>query len=525
MKRFIIFLITLSLAGCSFYQRTPPIFIPPVGHTPTPETPLPDQLPTEVGSPEGTPEVAEEFTPTPTIFIPPTETLVPTPNVQREPIVYHAQAGDSLSVVATHFGVSTDQIQSNVELPVTSFINPGTLLAIPQVLVNTTSGVHLLPDSEFVFSRAVTDSDFPTDVVSFVNQAGGYLSQPREYDNTTLTHGGEIVQQIAQNNSINPYLLLALLEYQSHWVYGEPQNLAEMKYPLGYIDYDEAGLVHQLRWAVNQLSIGYYGWREGRLTEIYLRSSQNPASEVTARVEPSLNAGTVALQYYFSQIFESDEWIQALDDDTGFITTYEEMFGSPENRTQYEPLFSHDLTQPELILPFTPGTVWNYTGGPHGAWEREGSWSAIDFAPSGFKGQCSRSFSYVTASAPGLVVRAEDGIVTVNLNYNNNEHSGWVLLYLHIATEGRLVEAGDEVSVGDKLGHPSCEGGISTGTHVHMARKYNGEWMTADGPIPFILSGWRVHNGAAAYKGSLSKPGEGLVIASSFSAPGSQIQR
>jgi murein DD-endopeptidase MepM/ murein hydrolase activator NlpD len=124
-----------------------------------------------------------------------------------------------------------------------------------------------------------------------------------------------------------------------------------------------------------------------------------------------------------------------------------------------------------------------------------------------------------------LVVRAEDGIVTINLNYNNNEHSGWVLLYLHIATEGRLVEAGDEVNVGDKIGHPSCEGGISTGTHVHMARKYNGEWMTADGPIPFVLSGWRVHNGATAYKGSLSKPGEGLVIASSFSAPGSQIRR
>ena len=124
-----------------------------------------------------------------------------------------------------------------------------------------------------------------------------------------------------------------------------------------------------------------------------------------------------------------------------------------------------------------------------------------------------------------MVVRAEEGVVTINLVFIDNEHSGWVLLYLHIASDGRLVEAGDEVEAGDKLGHPSCEGGISTGTHVHVARKDNGEWVTADGPIPFVLNGWRVHNGAAAYKGSLSKPGEGLVIASSFSAPGSQIKR
>jgi len=525
VKRILLSLLILSLTGCSLYYKPPPIFVPPVGYTATPETPLADLSPTHNPNLQSSATPTNDFIPTPTVFIPPTETLVPTPNVQRDPIVYHAQAGDTLAVVATHFGVGKDQIQSNVTLPETSFINPGTLLVIPQVLINTTASEHLLPDSEFVYSRAITDSDFPTDVVSFVEQAGGYLSQPREYEHTMLTNGGEIVKQIAQNNSINPFLLLALLEYQSHWVFGQPQNLAQLKYPMGYIDYDDDGLVHQLRWAVNQLSIGYYGWREGRLTEIVLENSQNPASDVTARIEPGLNAGTVALQYYFSQIYESDEWIQALDDDTGFITRYEDMFGSPENRSQYEPLFSHDLIQPSLELPFTPGTVWNYTGGPHGAWEREGSWSAIDFAPSGFGGECSRSLAYVTASAPGLVVHAQDGVIVINLDYNNNEHSGWVLLYLHIATDGRLVNAGDEVNIGDKLGHPSCEGGLSTGTHVHMARKYNGEWMTADGPIPFVISGWRVHKGAVPYKGSLTKSGEVVVTASSFSAPGSQISR
>jgi hypothetical protein len=36
-----------------------------------------------------------------------------------------------------------------------------------------------------------------------------------------------------------------------------------------------------------------------------------------------------------------------------------------------------------------------------------------------------------------------------------------------------------------------------------MARKYNGEWVLADGPLPFDLDGWISHGGVRPYKGSL----------------------
>jgi LysM repeat protein len=147
VRKFFIALVAFSLVGCSLYQKTPPIFVPPVGYTTTPETSAPNGSPTEISNTGTTLSPTEESEPTPTLFIPPTDTPVPTPNVQREPILYRAQAGDSLSVVATHFGVSKDQIQSNEELPEFSFINPGTMLVIPQVLINTTSNEHLLPDS------------------------------------------------------------------------------------------------------------------------------------------------------------------------------------------------------------------------------------------------------------------------------------------------------------------------------------------------------------------------------------------
>ena len=59
---------------------------------------------------------------------------------------------------------------------------------------------------------------------------------------------------------------------------------------------------------------------------------------------------------------------------------------------------------------------------------------------------------------------------------------------------------------------PSCEGGVATGTHLHIARKYNGEWILADGALPFVLSGWRVYAGDRPYQGKLVK-GDKVITA------------
>ena len=51
-----------------------------------------------------------------------------------------------------------------------------------------------------------------------------------------------------------------------------------------------------------------------------------------------------------------------------------------------------------------------------------------------------------------------------------------------------------------------------TGTHLHFARKYNGEWVIADGPLPFVLSGWTVYAGEKPYQGKLVK-GDKVITA------------
>jgi LasA protease len=90
------------------------------------------------------------------------------------------------------------------------------------------------------------------------------------------------------------------------------------------------------------------------------------------------------------------------------------------------------------------------------------------------------------------------------LDYDGNEYSGWTILYMHLESRDR-VAAGKKVMLAERLGHPSCEGGYSNGTHVHVARRFNGEWIAADGPIPFVLSGWVASGTGYEYDGYLNK--------------------
>jgi len=423
--------------------------------------------------------------------------------VNTAPILYYSQAADTLRVVAVRFGVKPTEISSPEPVPETTFINPGQLLIIPRRLSNTTSSQHILPDSEVVFSPSAVN--FNTQ--DFADQAGGYLKSFDEWHKSTGNQSGaSIIQRVALENSINPRLLLALLEFHSHWVYGSPADQDQIDYPLGRIQPSVKGLYNQLVWAVNQLSIGYYAYREGRLTEIRFSDG------VTTRLAPDLNAGTAALQYYFAQLYDSSKWLEVLDVQSGFPALHASMFGDPWERARtVEPLFPAGITQPPLTLPFGRNWVWSYTGGPHGAWEHDGAYAALDFAPGSNESGCVESQAWVVAAAAGLVVRSGPGLVVLDLDGDGHEQTGWVLVYLHVATKDRI-PLGSWVAANDPLGHASCEGGMATGTHVHVARKFNGEWVPADGPLPFNLGGWIAHSTSSlAYKGTLTRDGVTLV--------------
>ncbi len=482
-------------------------------------TPLPPTQP-EPGNPT---EQAPEIAPTQTQVAEPVQGAQiagsqPTPTaseINTAPILYYTQAADTLPVVAVRFGVHPQEISSPDPIPEGALLPPNQLLIIPRRQMNTTSSQRLLPDSEVVDSPSTIDFD----VAAFAKEAGGYLSTHSDWlQSTKTTTGADVIERVALENSINPRLLVALLEYQSNWVYGQPLTQTQIDYPLGVVDPHFKGLYHQLVWAVNHLSVGYYSWREGRLIELQFSDG------ITARLAPDMNAGSVALEYYFSKIYDGEHWLQALDMETGFPALYERMYGNPWVRAQsVEPLYPPGLTQPPLILPFEVNRLWSFSGGPHGAWEHDGSYAALDFAPAASEPGCIKSNAWVVSSASGLVVRSGNGLVVLDLDGDGHEQTGWVLIHLHVSTEGRA-PVGTWVDKGDRLGHPSCEGGMATGTHVHIARKYNGEWIAADGPMPFELSLWIAHAGEAAYKGTLTR-GDQVVTACTCGSRSTNIIR
>jgi len=430
---------------------------------------------------------------------------------------YVSQGGDTLNILAKRFAVGTDKIIAEVVLPPPDdLIPPGTLLLMPKASDEETRSPseHLIPDSEIIFGP----SSIGFNTEEYVNSQGGFLSSYKEYVlSGGWTTGAQAVERIALENSISPRIILALIEYESHWVSGQPTNLSQDEYPLGNINYHWSGLFRQLMWASGTLSDGYYRWRSGDLNEITFTDG------TSIRLSPFLNAGTAAIQYYFSQTHTRAEWEQAVSSN-GFSALYERMFGPTwERASAFEPIIRYGLTQPELSLPFEPGKVWALISGPHSAWEKQGARAALDLAPSAMEPGCKKNEAWVLAPAAGTVVRTAPGVVMLDLDGDGYEQTGWVIMFLHIRSDGKAV-TGQKLEKDDQIGHASCEGGFATGTHTHIARKYNGEWILADGPLPFNMDGWIAQNGEAPYKGTLTRQGK-IVTACTCSSIKTNIIR
>ena len=439
--------------------------------------------------PGKTPVVVTE-TPTPG----PAPTTLPSrpPYSPGELVDYIAQSGDTLPALAAHFNTSPEEIRSaNPDIPADATTMPaGMPMKIPiYYLQFWGTSFKILPDNLFVNGPSVTGFD----TEAFVTAQPGWLKDYTGYAGGANRSGAGIVDYVAVNYSLSPRLLLTLLEFQTGAL-SDPRA-PDAQYPLGYRNYNYSGLYLQLVWAANTLNNGYYGWRTGRLT------SFTHLDTLLERPDPWQNAASVALQYYYSRLYFGDAYDQSVGP-TGFSQAYWTLFGNPW--ADADASFPVSLQQPELALPFPAGYIWAYTGGPHSAWGRGDPLAAIDFAPATATSGCFPTNEYATAVADGVVVRVQPGVVVLDLDGDGDEHTGWVILYLHVATEGR-VPIGAVLRTGDRVGHPSCEGGTSTGTHIHIARKYAGEWLPADGPIPFNLGGWVVHNGFVPYQGTLTR--------------------
>jgi LasA protease len=445
--------------------------------TPAPEEPASTAPRTgDVASPEAL--AATSRTPAPT----------PTP----APYVHFVEGGDTLDYIAARYDCTTDDIILVNSLEDPNALHVGQRLALPSLDLPLGPSTPLLPDSKFVYGPP----DLGFDVESFCHTRPGYLNSYEELVGENMLTGPQIVQLMARRYSVSPRLLLAMIEFQSGWVDNPNPGGWAMEHPLGATEEGQMTLLFQLAWAADQMNKGYYDWKGRGRQIIDLLEGE------LAQYDPGINAGTAAVQSFLAYNATWEEWQTICGDGPdSFLATHRGLFGDPfESDTG--PSLPSDLTQPNLRLPWESGLTWYLTGGPHGAWNEGSAWAALDFITSEELG-CQVSAQWAVAAAAGVVVRTDEGVVVIDLDGDGHEETGWDLFYMHVAAEDR-VSAGTRVDQGQRIGHPSCEGGYSTATHLHFARKYDGEWIPADGPCPLVLSGWTAH-GTESYEGTMTK--------------------
>lgn len=481
----------LSSLGCT---RQWPGGVPPLTANPAPSVLTPWVEPEAGGLPGPLltllPPAASHLRGTPT----PDAIRVPAKIRQRE-TTHRVAYGESLASIARAYMVSTAMIAEANQLTNPDYLGVDQVLVIPPPRPGPPGpGFKILPDSELVYGPTAGAYNSRQDAARW----GRALRSVSQWVDERSLDGIETVELVASRYSVNPMLLLAVLEFQAGWLSQDTIAAEYLSYPAGYFDPSYRGLFAQLSWVAEQLNRGYYQWRAGWAGPYVFAdgSAVNPGA--------GINAGTAGVQYLFSQLYPVEQWRQVVGEN-GFSRVFTTIYGDPFARA-VEPLVPPGLKQVRLQLPFAKGEHWSYTGGPHSAWAPGSAWAALDFAPPGPALGCVLSNAWVLAAADGLIMLTESGRVVQDLDGDGNEGTGWSLLYMHIDAWQR-VEVGTYVRAGERIGHPSCEGGISSGTHLHLARRYNGEWIAADDWLPFNLDGWISSGYGQEYDGYLRRSG------------------
>lgn len=403
-------------------------------------------------------------------------------------------AGETLGLLAQRYGTTVAELMTLNGLDNADLVQVGQTLQVPGATIHQMTGPEfkIIPDSELVYGPRARDFD----VRAFTAALGGVLTNYQEQVEGQTMDGPAIVQLVADRHSVSPRLLLTVLEHRAGWLtQAAPAPGASI---LGNSAAGANSLYIQLSWAANLFNLGYYGRNEGGLRGFNLGDT----AQIT--FSPLINDGTAGVQRFLAAVdgVTVERWQRDVGPE-GFYATFTRLFGNPFAYT-VEPLMPADLASPPLELPWAAGETWYLTGGPHGGWNSGSAWAALDFVPPGQQAGCIQSEAWVTAMADGIVSRSGHGAVVVDLDGDGFAGTGWAITYMHLESRDRA-PLGTRVQTGDRLGHPSCEGGFSNGTHLHITRTYNGRWISADGQLPFVMSGWVSSGAGAEYDGFLTR--------------------
>lgn len=290
----------------------------------------------------------------------------------------------------------------------------------------------------------------------------------------------EIVSSAATYISVNPKVILTLIEQQSGALTNPAPSEDQLKWLLAYRGENErrAGWVAQLDWLRRELHRAQSDFPNNpQLT--YADASRSP-------LPPGLGVADYAIARVLAQTTSAADLPNKLDrGNSSFVATYTRLFGDPREApvdlpAPAVPFLSLPMDKPHQITSFfdhdSPflqqnGSIVTYRGersiDPRMSYDGHDGWDIAMLPP-----------EPVLAAADGTVVfagNAADGCNTraVVIDHGN----GYRTLYWHL---GKVTAQPGPIKRGDKVGVAGASG-CGTGPHLHFSVQYLGRGTDAYG--------------------------------------------
>jgi len=343
---------------------------------------------------------------------------------------------------------------------------------------DSTGGVSIvLSDGQFVFGPNAEGFD----LLQYLQENAPHLLPI--YDNLIFW---------SAHPSINPRVMLTLIEMRTGGISNASVEGATDPDLFGI---SPAGVNEQLEEVAEALTEAYYHHlrtitplptAERAPTQIRLGDGSN------FTLPPETNAATYGIARSLAFMGETRDLTTALDrsEPDSFYQTYRRLFPDDDPLNQSNVINISDPPPADLFqVPYLITESWTFNGVHNWSGVAGSDMSSIDMSDGWPGWGADTSNIWVAAAAPGTVTRYSGCWLRVT-------HSdGWMTAYYHL--ENPQVSTGNFVSYNQRLANyantlaeATCNGGSSTGPHLHFALLRNGAYVAIHGTI---LSGWSIN--------------------------------
>ncbi|MBU2968251.1 M23 family metallopeptidase [Pseudoalteromonas sp. C2R02] len=303
---------------------------------------------------------------------------------------------------------------------------------------------------------------------------------------TALKHKQEVIMHWAGYTSINPKILIALMDQQSEILNNAKLNAFTT--PFGQLS-TKKGFDNQLQDIALRLSKHFY---------LFLEAQEN--NNITTNKLKNTTAATVSISNLL-KLSKANTFKIDTKTTSNFVNHFHQLF--TQNKDSL--LLQNALIEPDnkvnnintaanfyMSFPWPSGYAW-YSGGAHSNTGSGYPYSSLDFNNN--SGGWGSNTPWIQASHGGVVTKYS------NCNMRITHSSGYATSYYHM--DNLQYRTGDSVQTGAWLGRYAnnkqtalCEGGQSSGPHVHFSLLYNGRYTSLHN---HYISGYRVDVGNYNY--------------------------